>query len=129
MGSKADVRDRMALLLSKQHRKIINKTQQINIGSLLNSKSVIEDDPRKSRNSFLLGANTLPSDDFSEVVLNPEQLDPTQACKPAILEDMQPLYFFNVKLERPQSSETSDQAPRLPRGAKEAATPFFLGSP
>lgn len=82
MGTKVDARERMALLLQSNkniqpHRKIVNKTQKININSLLSSK-ITTDDPNKSRNAYLHGSQSqiLPSDDFTEM-LNPEILDLT----------------------------------------------------
>lgn len=44
-----------------------------------------------------------------------------------ILEEMQPLYFFNVKAMKDSDSQNSFEDKRL--AIKEASTPCFIGSP
>jgi len=77
MGTKVDVKERMALLLHFNKATNIKPHRKINISSLLSS-NLTTDDPNKSRNVYLHGSQSqiLPSDDFTEM-LNPEILDLT----------------------------------------------------
>lgn len=80
------------------------------------------------------------SDDFAEIE-NPESnaeievedVDNDRAHN-LILEEMQPLYYFNVKSEKQDEEQqlTKPSATNLrinTQALREASTPFFLGSP
>jgi hypothetical protein len=66
------------------------------------------------------------SDDFEEIE-NPEVGEPVVSSHTLILEEMQPLYFFNTKGLKDSDSLHSQEDRQIK--IKEASTPCFIGSP
>jgi len=111
-------------------KKLLTEEQEVDTFELLNNFMLKGKCLRPSRNDNPTKNNTMQcqvvSDDFLEIE-NPEQEEeskPEPRLSQQIIDEMKPLYYFNVK-----PSQEEEEWRKAKKAVGQAETPFFVGSP